>query len=255
MRLLTIIIAIIFLTACSEKEHLGIGSRQMEKPAEATKPMAQALTAVEMLEAFKKDISVCKSVVRLLKDYRSFIKIDYSTPQPIPLEVFLRHPQYANSTEFKHILLNQQYFLIDKANMEIGNPWAVAWVDDGDGIFCQVTIQRLDEIEALGESQEAWNIREYFLDKTLYGLVPVSSLMVDSYVDFMGLKSLVMEASNRYVLTQRPKFIAWTKKAIEVIEKSRSTIQKDDVVTPVEQNNVIDERISFLRSFAAHGQQ
>ena len=248
---------IILLCACSEEKHSGVDSKNEEKivatqavPTKAN--VAPSLSAVEMLAAFHKDIEVCKSVAKLLKDDRSFVDVDYATPQPEPLDVLSRQPKYANSEYFKHILSNRKYFVVGIANMEVGNPWAEAWIDNDEHIFCQLTPQRMDEIELLGESQEAWEIREYFLDKTLYGLSPITSLMGDNEVEFEGLKTETQEASHRYLHELRPKFIAWAKKAIGVIEKERGEIKADDVFSIEEQNKILDGRLSFFRSVVEH---
>ena len=42
-----------------------------------------------------------------------------------------------------------EYFVVGIANMEVGNPWAEAWVDNDEHIFCQLTPQRMDEIELI----------------------------------------------------------------------------------------------------------
>lgn len=254
---------IILLCACSKEKHSGLDSKNAEKISSVSvtqavptqvniENKAPALSAVEMLAAFHRDIEVCKSVAKQLKDDRSFVDIDYSTPQPEPLDVLSRQPKYADSEYFKHILGNRKYFVVGIANMEVGNPWAEAWVDNDEHIFCQLTPQRMDEIELLGESQEAWEIREYFLDKTLYGLSHITSLMGDNEVEFEVLKTLTQEASHRYLHELRPKFIAWAKKAIGVIEKERSTIKADDVFSIEEQNKILDGRLSFFRSVVEH---
>jgi len=258
-----ITLLIILLCACSEDKHSGLDSKNADKIAAASVTQAvpikvnvgnkaPALSAAEMLAAFHKDMEVCKSVAKLLKDDRSFVDIDYSTPQPEPIDVLSRQPTYANSEPFKHILSNRKYFVVGIANMEVGNPWAEAWVDNDEHIFCQLTPQRMDEIELLGESQEAWEIREYFLDKTLYGLSPITSLMGDAEVESEWLKSETQEASQRYLHGQRPKFLAWVIKAIRVIEKERNEIEADDVF-PIEwQKKTLDGRLSYLRDVLAH---
>jgi hypothetical protein len=263
MRILTLIVFAISLCACSEKEHSVVNSKSAGKVATASvtqsvqaktniESKTPALSAVEMLNAFHKDIEVCKSVAKLLKDDRSFIGVDYSTPQPETLVVLARQPKYSNLEDFKHILNNKKYFIVDIANMEVGNPWAVAWTENDENIFCQLTPQRMEEIELLGESQEAWEIREYFLDKTLFGLSPITNLFGDNEVEFEYLKTLTQEASHRYLHELRPKFIGWAKKAIGVVEKERSEVKPDDVFSVDVQNKILDKRLSFFRNVVEH---
>lgn len=254
---------LILLCACSGEKHSGLDSKNAEKIAAASvtqavptkvnvENKAPALSAVEMLAAFHKDIEVCKSVAKLLKDDLSFVDIDYSTPQPEPLDVLSRQPKYTNSEHFKHILGNRKYFFVGIANMEVGNPWAEAWVDNDEHIFCQLTLRRMDEIELLGESPEAWEIRKYFLDKTLNGFSPITSLMGDAELESEWFKSEIQEASQRYLHDQRPKFLAWVNKAILLIEKERNEIKADDVFSIEWQKKTLDGRLSYLRDVLAH---
>lgn len=260
---LNVLFLLLLLSACSEEKYPEFAAKTSEKivttatlKSVPTKEMegnkAPILSASKMLAAFHKDIEVCKSAVKLLKDDRSFVDIDYSTPQPDPLDVISLQPQYANTPTFQHILSNREYIVVGIANMEIGNPFAEAWTDNDEHIFCQLTPRRMDEIELLGESPEAWEVRKYFLDKTLNGLSPITSLMADAEIESEWLITETQEASQRYVHDQRPKFLAWVKKAIQVVEKERNEIKADDVFSIEWQRKTLDRRLAYLRDVFAN---
>src|SRR5258705_344868 len=76
----------------------------------------------------------------------------------------LRDSPTSASPDFQYVLDNAAYFDIELSMH--GNAWAVAWVQDA-GISCAPTLARLREIEAPGESEPAWTVRKYFLDRAL----------------------------------------------------------------------------------------
>ena len=203
-----------------------------------------------ILGAFRNDISVCHSITKVLNADRAFIAsfIPYVNRVSKPLEMFLLQSPNSSSTEFQYVLRNQAYLDIDVSPH--GHAFAVAWVEN-EGIYCAPTLARLDAIEALGESQEAWTIRKFFLDKALQSLEHPSDEMTTGTIDFESFKSFVLKADGRYMRTQRSKFLAWTWAAVETIESSRKRIEAGAAGRSTgEQNGMLDDRIMFLRSFA-----
>jgi hypothetical protein len=220
---------------------------QSSPPAEpANRPSARS----EILRAFRKDISVCKSITTVLKADRSFVDkfISFKNRQVKAVEAFLRESPSSDSPDFQYVLRNAEYFDIE-VSMH-GHAWAVAWVE-GEGIYCALTYNRLRAVEALGESPQAWEIRKFFLDKALQGMEHPSDEMSDGLVDFEQFKSLVLDADKLYSGPQRSKFIAWIGTAINAIDSSRKRVVDGAAgLSASEQNKVLDDRIAFLRGLA-----
>jgi len=204
-----------------------------------------------ILTAFRKDISVCSAITKVLRGDRQFIEsfTPAANRTSKPFAAFLRDSPNSSSEVFQYVLGNVEYFEID-VSMH-GYAWAVAWVD-GEGIYCAPTFARLKAIEALGESRQAWNVRKFFLDKALQNLEHPSDVMVSGLVDFEQFKSLVLEASKRYSGAQRANFVAWVRTAIKEIEAGKAKIEDGAAQLPAsEQNKILDDRIALLRSFAS----
>jgi hypothetical protein len=254
LQTLTLLCFISWVTGCEKSsDHQPLAASQPTSGVitgvNASQAKTQRQTAAEILAAFHKDISVCTSVVKVFETDRSFIDEFLSAEKrnSRPLGDFLRQASFASAVEVQYILSNLKYFFID-VDME-GNAMAVAWVDN-EGIFCTPSFLRLQEIEALGESSEAWEIRVNFLDRELKNLIPTDSVLGDSEEQFKYFKANVEEAFRMYSSTQRHKFIAWVKKAIAHIELQRNNLSTDAGLSLEELNKRIDEKIGSLRSLA-----
>jgi hypothetical protein len=204
--------------------------------------------APAILKAFNQDLAVCQSIARAMKDDRPLVESfrEQENPQPHRFEMLLRDSPNAASPDFQYVLANAAYFDID-ISMH-GNPWAVAWVEDA-GIYCAPTLARLREIEALGESEPAWTLRQYFLDRALRNLDHPSDEMLSGSIDFEQFRSIVTETDRAYPRAERPKFLAWLREAIKTVEAGRGRIQDGAAGRSAdEQSNILDDRVRFLRS-------
>lgn len=245
MRSFLLTISVFILTACDRPGPPQQTSLPVAPPAQAK---TEAPSPALILTAFQKDISVCESLVKILKADRTFI--DSFSPEENrrskTLADFLRQSPYVSTPEFQYVLLNPRYFEIDISFH--GAPWAVAWVQD-EGIFCSPTLERLNEIEALQESEQGWDVRRFFLDKALQNLEQPGDEESGGEVTYEYFKSMVLETSTRYSGMQRPKFLAWVKSAIDVVDRSRGKIEDGSAgLSALDQNRILDERVMFLRN-------
>ena len=121
----------------------------------------------------------------------------------------------------------------------------MAWVKDA-GIYCAPSDQRLKDIEALGESEEAWKVREFILSNELHDLDSPSD--ESGYgVDFEEWRTTLSEVSKRYSTTQRPKLVTWVQEAVKHVESQRNKLSEGAGGRSVaEQNKIIDEEVAFL---------
>ena len=254
--LLNMLIISLLITACEKSSEL--------QPSIGTQPASNILAdsavvggqigertkmQAEIFAAFQKEISVCISAMKILKADRAFVDAFTSQEkrQAKPLEDFLRTSTFAGTEEVQYILSNLKYFVID-VNFH-GDAGAVAWVQN-EPIYCAPSLRRLEEIEGLGESQEAWSIREHFLDRELANLSSPSEEASYDPLQFESFKLPVKKVSQFYSSMQRPKFIAWIQKAIESVESQRRDLQEGAGGQSVaQQNKIIDGEVSFLRSF------
>lgn len=243
------VILLFLITACKKSNEAQPPTSIQPASAVITgQAKSHPITASEILAAFRKDISVCTSAMKILENDRAFI--DEFTPainrESKSLDVFLRQSSFATTEDVQYILANLKYFFIDLDNH--GNMMAVAWVGN-TGIFCAPSFLRLDDIEALGESPEAWEVRANFLERELANLIPTGSVASDSEEQFKYFKEDVEKTSRLYSSTQRPKFITWVKKAITHIEMDRNTLTTEAGLTIEEQNKIIDNKVGFLQGF------
>lgn len=270
---------LVFLSACSDKEQSVMDSYQ-EKPIAipassltstssvisassvvpasgvSGKALTQNMTAAAILAAFNKDISVCHSLVKLHKPDQQ-----QNNQQTATAAGILNEPPYVGSAEADYINKNQQYFDIDESYE--GYPWTISRFEGQEQIYCALTKKRLEEIEALGESEEAWQIRKFFLNIELETLENVSGLGPGgNVVDWNWWSSELEKVSGFYATTQRSEFVEWAQKAVPSIEEERKVIQNDvDQMYPkgskenkleaVKLNKMVDERVAFIKSLLA----
>lgn len=225
----------LWLSACQRAEPEVPAAREQTKTASA------------ILAAFEADMKACTGLVRALATDRAFVAAFQSAEirSTQPVDALLRKTAVANSPEVAYFLGHRKY-------MELGvdfhgHPWAVAWVS-GEPIFCAATFERLTEIEAQGESEEAWRIRSYFLNKALESLSPPGDESPGPLVEFVQFKGYVVDAAKRYTGAQKGALHAWLEKAIKVLDESRKDIEEGAAgLTSQQQNQMLDERIAFLR--------
>jgi hypothetical protein len=221
------------------------------QPAEPEAPPApQARTAAEVLARFDTDLKACADLVRVLETDRAFVTSFQSAKvrDAQPVSALLRKSAVAQTPAVAYYLGHEQYMELDVDFH--GNPWAVAWVRN-EPIFCAPTFERLSEIEAMGESGEAWRIRLYFLDKALEHLSPPWDEGAGSLVEFDSFKAFALEASQRYTGAQKAAFHAWLDKAIQALAASRKEVTEGAAgLTSQQQHQMLDERLSFLRQLA-----
>lgn len=248
MRLVFICCLALTIAACGEtNQHLAVAS-QSASAVVAAQSKAKNITAAEIFAAFKKDISVCESAAKTLKMDTAFIDSysDAFRRESKSLESFLREAGSAKSGDIQYILANLKYFQMNVCFDDCDS--VVARVEN-EGIFCDVSQQRLADIESLGESSQAWEVREFFLSKNLTDLRSPSDDMGFYETQYDSFNQFVTDTSKRYI-AQRPQFLAWVKKAIEHLELQRKGIEEGGAgQTLVEQNKILDKEISFLKLF------
>ena len=220
------------------------------QPAEPEAPPApQAKTATEVLARFDADLKACADLVRALETDRAFVESfqSWKVRSTQPVAALLRKSAVTRTSEVAYFLGHEQY-------MELGvdfhgHPWAVAWVRN-EPIFCAPTYQRLSEIEAMGESAEAWRIRLYFLDKALEHLSPPWDEGAGNLVEFSSFEAFVQEAAKLYTGPQKATFQTWLNKAIQTLAASRKDVAEGAAgLTSQQQHQMLDERLAFLRQF------
>ncbi|MDZ4074832.1 MAG: hypothetical protein U1E04_08800 [Hylemonella sp.] len=221
------------------------------QPPEPEVPLDNPVkTAADVLARFEADVKACASLVRVLESDRTFVESFQSAKvrSSQPVDALLRKSAVARSPEVAYFLNHGKY-------MELGvdfhgDPWAVAWVNN-EPIFCALTFERLSEVEAMGESGEAWRIRLFFLDKALENLSPPWDEGAGTMVEFDHFKTYVLEASRIYKGAQQAAFHAWLDKAIKTLDASRKGTEEGAAgLTSQQQHQMLDERIAFLRQLA-----
>lgn len=210
---------------------------QRPAPAATTK---QSKSAAEVLALFKAEMGICTSAMQTFEKDRAFLVeyMDANKRESKPLADFLRNASFANSEDVQYILKNQKYFIVDVTFHPTA--FAVAWVKN-EPVYCGVSILRLQEIEALGESAEAWEIRAYFLDRWLKDLQSPSNESDFSAEQYEAFNKFVATASKLYSTALRPQFLAWGKTAIAYFEAQRKDlIEGAGGQTVAEQNKILD---------------
>jgi hypothetical protein len=213
-------------------------------------PEEPAKTAAEVLARFEADVKACTALIRVLESDRAFVDSFQSAQirSSQPVDALLRKSAVARSPEVAYFLNHGKY-------MELGvdfhgDPWAVAWVSK-EAIFCAPTFARLSEVEAMGESQEAWRIRLFFLDRALENLSPPWDEGAGGMVEFDQFKAFVTEASKLYAGPQKAAWLAWGEKAIKTLEASRKDVTEGAAgLTSQQQHQMLNERLAFLRQLA-----
>lgn len=242
MRLVVIFCIALFVAACGEERQTDI-----RQPAPVVEE-SQTKSAAELLTAFKTEISVCVSAMQTFERDRAFLAkfTDGPRREAEPLEDFLREAAFARSGDIQYILANLKYFVIDVSARP--TEFAVAWVRN-EPVYCAVSNMRLEEIEALGESPEAWEVREYFLDRWLKDLRAPGDEADFSPEQYEGFNKFVMAASKLYTTNFRPQFREWVTAAIEHLGSQRAGLRDGaGGQTLAEQNKILNKEVGFLRT-------
>ena len=240
------------------------GCASLQPPAQShgqPQPSARAAgindAAAKIRSAFQRDLAMCGGIIKRIGTDRDFVDAFLSAGdrEAKSLAGLIRKSPYAQTPEYVYLLSNPD--TIDVGVSYHGHPWAVAWVEN-EAIYCAPTLERMQDIEALGESAEAWQVREFFLDKALQYSESSGGDTSDANKIKQGeFQTLVQQASQRYTGEQRPQFIAWTRKAIDIIERQRSEETVDapagsalaGIYERMKRNAPPDERVTFLRGF------
>ncbi len=241
MRLIVMFSVALCIAACSEG---GQTNNQQSAPAEAR----PTKSAEELHAAFKTELTVCVSAMQTFERDRAFLEAFTDAPrrESQPLEDFLRQASFAKSGDIQYILSNLKYFVIDVSFHPTG--FAVAWVRN-EPVYCALSMKRLEEIEALGESPEAWEVREYFLDRWLKDLRPPSDEADFFPEQYEGFNRFVTAASKLYSVNFQPYLHAWGKTAIEHLEAQRVGLREGaGGQTLAEQNGILDNEVAFLKT-------
>lgn len=207
-------------------------------------------TPAEVLQAFRNDLAVCDALVNTMKADTGFLQAFKSADirRTRSRESLLRESPFAGTPPYEHLIANPQYFFLGVGHPE--NPFAAAWVP-GEPVFCGPSLARLKTVEALGESEEAWTVRQYFLDKLLASLSHPSRENAGGSIDFEYLEPFIREAANRYKGPIRPRFLAWLQQAIAAVQAGRAQIEDGAAGLSAEtQHGMLDERIAILRAYA-----
>ncbi len=247
MRIAVAFCAVLSLAACGEDSQTNTQLPATTAAIKLPKPLAK--TGAEQLAEFKNDLTICTSAMLTFEKDRAFLEafMDANKRSAKPLEDFLRQASFSKSADIQYILANRKYFVIDVSFHP--TEFAVAWVKD-EPVYCGVSEQRLEEIEVLGESPEAWEVRQYFLDRWLKDLRSPSDEMdfyPNQYEDF---NKVVTPASRLYATNQRSLWLAWVKKAIEHLDSQRGELEEGaGGQTLAEQNKILDKEVAVLTTF------
>jgi hypothetical protein len=260
-----LISALLLLTSCSDNEPSTLDSHQssltvaptsdLSAPSGVTATSSIApntgMYAQEILAAFNKEKAICHSVANLRRTELHQGSQQFTTPSEI-----LNEQPFKDSMEANYITTHAKYFEIDESYERY--PWTVARFKGQEQIYCALTKKRLEEIEALGESEEAWKLREFFLNMELNTLENVSGLGSGGNQVSWDLWSSELEKVSRfYATTQRSNFVTLAQKAIPILERERKNIQNDVdqlyakgsdeyQVETIKLNKMVDDRVAHM---------
>ena len=241
MRLVVVFCIALVVAGCGDETRT---TTQQPAPAATTK---QSKSAAEVLALFKAEMGICTSAMQTFEKDRTFLSeyMDVNKRQSKPLADFLRNASFANSEDIQYILKSQNYFIVDVSFHP--SAFAVAWVKN-EPVYCGVSMLRLREIEALGESAEAWEIRAYFLDRWLKDLQSPSNESEFSTAQYESFNKFVATASKLYSTALRPQFLAWGRAAIAYFEAQRiDLIEGAGGHTVAEQNKILDNEVADMK--------
>ena len=237
----------LLLVACQPAEP---DVRPVTPTAPAGTPVPQAPTPAAMLARFEADLKACQALVGALASDRAFVESFQSAKvrSSQPVQALLRQSAVARAPEVAYFLDHGKYMVLDVDFHK--DPWAVAWVPR-EPVYCGLTFAILADIEALGESAEAWRVRQFFLDKALENLSPPGDESPGGLVPYDHFKTYVLEASRLYTGAQKAAYQAWLDKAIQTVDESRKGIEDGAAgLTSQQQQQMVDERLAFLRQLS-----
>lgn len=249
MRLGALLCIPFVLMACTDEKPESWQSIGAQTVPLVAKPVAKS--PVEQFEEFKRDIDTCKSaVVTFGKDTVFLEEFGNANKRAAkPMVEFLKQASFAKSADIQRMIAAPQYFEVDVTYHP--TEFAISWVKD-EAIYCGIGLQRLGEIEALGESPQAWEVRQYFLDRWLKDLRSPSDEM-DFYPEqYNRFNEFIEPAAKLYSTNQRESWLAWVRKAIDHYNAQRSElIDGAGGESLAEQNKTLDREVSYLEAFLA----
>lgn len=238
---------LLFLTACEQSKEQEKMMSNIPKTSDTSK---NHIKAVEILTSFNRDVSVCRSAVMLFETDPSFMNVMYFAESRLSksLGEHLRNASFAKEADIQYMIANEAYFVVDLSNHI--NEFAIAWTKSSS-IFCQPSELRLKEIEAVGASAEAWQIRVHFLNRWLANLISPSFGTEFDTLQYKYFNQFVGEAARLYSTSHRVIFHAWVNKAIQHLLAQRESLEETSGETePLDkQKEYIDNEVTILESF------
>jgi hypothetical protein len=214
--MLLFLVSSMCVSACSDT---GKQNKAVEKPQFKTKEEAISST----YKSFLYEKKVCQNFVSTIAEDKEFIKtfesLDYREREP-GKRVFqmLSKSKVAKNEIIQYLLRNNEYFEIDITYHPMPD---MTYVKDSP-IFCRQTYKRLEEIENYGPSEQAWNIREYFLNFDLEDFLQIGMPWhregIDIY-DFETLKAKIDTAKKLYTQQFKEPLKNWVQKASMQLRK------------------------------------
>jgi hypothetical protein len=235
------------ITACQPAEP---GVSPAAQTAPEAQPATQAKTPAAVYARFNSELQACHALVKVVATDRPFVEAFQSAKvrSSQPVDALLRKSSVARTPEVEYFLNQGKYMVLD-VDFHV-DPWGVAWVPN-EAIYCALNFEVISDIEALGESEEAWSVRLFFLDRALENLSPPGDESPGGMVPYDRFKTYVLEASKLYTNSQKSAFRSWLDKAIKTVDESRKGIEDGAAgLTSQQQQQMLDERLAFLRQLA-----
>lgn len=228
---------------------IGVTSCKDTSPPNKSADKSQFKTEEAAINSIYNDFlyekTVCQNFVTTIAKDEKFIKtfenLDYRERES-GKRVFemLSQSKVAKDDIIQYVLRNRKYFLID---VDFHGGPGMTYVKDSP-IFCAQTDKRLKEIENLGPSEQAWKVREYYLNFDLKNLLQIGMPWSEgggvSY-DFNTLMAEVDKAKKLYSQQFKEPLKGWVQKA--------STQLKEKSLDPASEQHPNEQQLKEIESW------
>lgn len=146
----------------------------------------------EIYESFLYEKSLCHAIVAVLQRDKNLAK-DLINANEETTYGHIAASQVASELVIQYLLEHRKYLFIGVDSH--GGPGYVYATSSVIPVFCAPTLERLREIESLGPSEYAWNVRASFLNDFLANLyIPSLEPHMEIGIDFSFLADFFYEA-------------------------------------------------------------
>jgi hypothetical protein len=235
-----ILLACFVLSSCSDDQ----------QPCKKTGPfttLAERTDAFYELYVYEKEI--CPAFARAISEDADLLSrlVNPDVRRTEGINSLLAKSSVADNDSVKYVINNSRYFTVD-VDYHGGAGYVYAKTAP---VFCVQTDRRLKELEAIGASYKAWEVREYFLNQMLTDALAIGMPGYEGPVGF-DFRAIIEEFDSAkrtyYAPDYRQRLLSWANRAATLLRERLKTLKPgESELTKAQQAYQVEKWITELK--------